>query len=129
MKALPFLLIAALPALSQPLSIHWEELTAADFTKALVQSQTTCTLPFGIVEKHGPSAPLGTDPKGDAAPGDDLVALFAVKDGSNVSLRVDAVLARDAGENQPPVVNAGANQTITLPAARRMTACPILRAS
>ena len=61
-------------------------------------------------------APLGTDPSGDAVAGDDLVALFGVKDGANVSLRVDAVLARDAGANQQPVVNAGPNQTITLPA-------------
>ena len=62
MKAFPFLaLLAALPVLCQTYAVHWDELTAADFTKALVQSRTTCTLPFGIVEKHGPSGPLGTD--------------------------------------------------------------------
>jgi len=43
------------------LSVHWEELTAADFRAAIVQSQGTCLLPFGIVEKHGPHLPLGTD--------------------------------------------------------------------
>ena len=43
------------------LSAHWEELTAADFAKAIQQSQGTCLLPFGILEKHGPHLPLGTD--------------------------------------------------------------------
>ena len=49
------------PAFAQSLNVHWEELTASDFQKALVQSQSTCVLPFGIVEKHGPHLPLGTD--------------------------------------------------------------------
>jgi creatinine amidohydrolase len=52
---------AAGSALPQPLSVKWEELTAADFVKAIQQSQGTCLLPFGIVEKHGPQLPLGTD--------------------------------------------------------------------
>jgi creatinine amidohydrolase len=43
------------------LSVHWEELTAADFRRAIEQSQGTCLLPFGILEKHGPHLPLGTD--------------------------------------------------------------------
>ena len=43
------------------LSSHWEELTAADFRSAIQQSQGTCLLPFGILEKHGPHLPLGTD--------------------------------------------------------------------
>jgi creatinine amidohydrolase len=43
------------------LSVHWEELTAADFRSAIQQSQGTCVLPFGILEKHGPHLPLGTD--------------------------------------------------------------------
>ena len=34
---------------------------AADFVKAIDQSQGTCLLPFGILEKHGPQLPLGTD--------------------------------------------------------------------
>jgi creatinine amidohydrolase len=47
---------------TQPkLSAHWEELTAADFRSAIRQSQGTCVLPFGILEKHGPHLPLGTD--------------------------------------------------------------------
>jgi creatinine amidohydrolase len=43
------------------LSGHWEELTAADFREAIAQSKGTCLLPFGILEKHGPHLPLGTD--------------------------------------------------------------------
>ncbi|HUJ95751.1 MAG TPA: creatininase family protein [Terriglobales bacterium] len=43
------------------LSVHWEELTAADFRAAIQQAQGTCLLPFGILEKHGPHLPLGTD--------------------------------------------------------------------
>jgi len=43
------------------LSVHWEELTAADFQSAIEQSGGTCLLPFGILEKHGPHLPLGTD--------------------------------------------------------------------
>jgi creatinine amidohydrolase len=43
------------------LSPKWEELTAADFKQAIAQAQGTCLLPFGILEKHGPHLPLGTD--------------------------------------------------------------------
>ena len=43
------------------LSAKWEELTASDFRDAIQQSKGTCLLPFGILEKHGPHLPLGTD--------------------------------------------------------------------
>ncbi len=43
------------------LSVHWEELTAPDFVTAIHQSEGTCVLPFGILEKHGPHLPIGTD--------------------------------------------------------------------
>src|SRR6202163_981508 len=43
------------------LSFHWEELSAAEFRQAIEQSKSTCLLPFGILEKHGPQLPLGTD--------------------------------------------------------------------
>jgi creatinine amidohydrolase len=43
------------------LSVRWEELTAADFRSAIQKSGGTCLLPFGILEKHGPHLPLGTD--------------------------------------------------------------------
>ena len=43
------------------ISVHWEELTASDFREGIHRSQGTCVLPFGILEKHGPHLPLGTD--------------------------------------------------------------------
>jgi creatinine amidohydrolase len=47
--------------LPSKLSVHWEELTAADFREGIHRSLGTCLLPFGILEKHGPHLPLGTD--------------------------------------------------------------------
>jgi creatinine amidohydrolase len=43
------------------LSVHWEELTGPDFIEANNRAQGTCLLPFGIMEKHGPHMPLGTN--------------------------------------------------------------------
>jgi creatinine amidohydrolase len=55
-------LLGAAPSWTQTkLSVHWEELTASDFRSGIQQSQGTCLLPFGILEKHGPHLPLGTD--------------------------------------------------------------------
>ena len=56
------LVLLSLPAAAQQkLSAHWEELTAPDFVQAIARSGGTCLLPFGIIEKHGPHLPLGTD--------------------------------------------------------------------
>ena len=52
---------AQTPAAPGRLSVHWEELTAADFRDAITRAQNTCLLPFGIMEKHGPHLPLGND--------------------------------------------------------------------
>lgn len=43
------------------LPIGWEELTAPDFVKAVKLSESVCIIPMGVVEKHGPHLPLGTD--------------------------------------------------------------------
>jgi creatinine amidohydrolase len=56
-----FLCLISVAAFAQTLPVKWEELTAADFQKAIAKSQETCVLPFGIIEKHGPQLPLGTD--------------------------------------------------------------------
>jgi creatinine amidohydrolase len=57
-----FLLLGVIPVRAQSkLSVKWEELTAEDFRTAIQQSKGTCLLPFGILEKHGPHLPLGTD--------------------------------------------------------------------
>jgi creatinine amidohydrolase len=55
------LALAQAAAPQSKLSVHWEELTAADFREGIHRSQGTCLLPFGILEKHGPHLPLGTD--------------------------------------------------------------------
>ena len=43
------------------LSVHWEELSAAEFRDGIARAQGVCLLPFGILEKHGPHLPLGND--------------------------------------------------------------------
>ena len=56
------LFFASAPAQAQSKrSPKWEELTAADFRDAIGEAHGTCLLPFGILEKHGPHLPLGTD--------------------------------------------------------------------
>ena len=49
------------PVAPARLSVHWEELTAADFRTAITRAQGACLLPIGIMEKHGPHLPLGND--------------------------------------------------------------------
>jgi creatinine amidohydrolase len=46
---------------AESLSVQWEELTSADFVKAIQKSEGTCLLPIGIMEKHGLHLPLGND--------------------------------------------------------------------
>src|SRR3954471_18217223 len=58
--ALVALLLAA-PALAQELPARWDELAASDWKAALERSKGTCILPIGILEKHGPHAPIGSD--------------------------------------------------------------------
>ena len=60
-RALLMLLVVAGSSAAQGLSTKWEELTGPDFVQALQASKGTCALPFGVIEKHGPSGPLGTD--------------------------------------------------------------------
>ena len=46
---------------AQDLPFRLEELTAPDFVKAVEKSSKTCIIPIGVMEKHGPQLPLGTD--------------------------------------------------------------------
>jgi creatinine amidohydrolase len=48
-------------AFAQDIPARWDELVASDFPKALEKSSKTCILPIGILEKHGPHSPIGTD--------------------------------------------------------------------
>jgi creatinine amidohydrolase len=59
--ALVALAIAASGAAAQDLPARWDELTASDWPKAIERSAATCILPIGILEKHGPHAPIGSD--------------------------------------------------------------------
>jgi creatinine amidohydrolase len=60
-KSLLILSFSTTLASAQSFNVKWEELTAADFQLAMKRAQNTCVLPFGIIEKHGPHLPLGTD--------------------------------------------------------------------
>jgi creatinine amidohydrolase len=57
---LAFLLLSA-SAAAQELPSRWDELTAADWPKAQERAAYTCVLPIGILEKHGPHLPMGSD--------------------------------------------------------------------
>ena len=52
---------AANTTVAQPLHSRWDELTASDWSRALKESNQTCILPIGILEKHGPHVPIGSD--------------------------------------------------------------------
>ena len=54
-------LALAAAASAQELPYRWDELTAADWPRALERSARTVILPIGILEKHGPHAPIGSD--------------------------------------------------------------------
>lgn len=56
-----FALLLPLFNYSQLLPSRWDELTASDWELALKESNYTCILPIGILEKHGPHGPLGSD--------------------------------------------------------------------
>ena len=54
-------LVFASSVFSQEIPFRFEELTAPDFVKAVEKSAKTCIIPIGVMEKHGPHLPLGTD--------------------------------------------------------------------
>jgi len=57
-----FILVACVFGVhAQSLPSFWEELTASDFPLAVKQAQGVCVVPLGVIEKHGPHLPLGTD--------------------------------------------------------------------
>ena len=49
------------PDQATALPFKYEELNAVQFKDALEKSAATCIIPLGILEKHGPHLPLGTD--------------------------------------------------------------------
>lgn len=64
MKKLLYTVIALVftgVSVAQEIPFRYEELTAPDFVKAVEKSAKTCIIPIGVMEKHGPHLPLGTD--------------------------------------------------------------------
>lgn len=61
MRILAVLLLISVNVLSQEIPSKWEELTASDWPEAMERSSKTIILPIGILEKHGPHAPMGSD--------------------------------------------------------------------
>ncbi|MEX6689819.1 creatininase family protein [Danxiaibacter flavus] len=59
--ALGFVILMSQQATAQKLPARWDEITAADWDNALTKSNKTCILPIGILEKHGPHVPMGSD--------------------------------------------------------------------
>ncbi len=61
LKILFFFLLVSIETMAQEIPFRWDELTAGEWPKALEKSAHTCILPIGILEKHGPHAPIGSD--------------------------------------------------------------------
>lgn len=55
------LFVAAMKTEAGNLSVKMEELNALQFKEAVAKSSKTVILPIGVLEKHGPHMPLGTD--------------------------------------------------------------------
>jgi creatinine amidohydrolase len=53
--------MAAFNAGAQNLPVKWEEILAGDWDKVLEKSGRTVIWPMGVMEKHGPHLPIGTD--------------------------------------------------------------------
>lgn len=60
-KIIVLFVLASYTVVSQNMHARWDELTAGDWAAALERSSQTCILPIGILEKHGPHAPIGSD--------------------------------------------------------------------
>ena len=61
MKLFIFFTLLCPYSVAQNIPSRWDELIASDWPKAMTQSNKTCILPIGILEKHGPQAPIGSD--------------------------------------------------------------------
>lgn len=61
MRTVLALLLLCTSAAAQQLPSRWDELTASDWPRAQERAAYTCILPIGILEKHGPHLPMGSD--------------------------------------------------------------------
>lgn len=55
------LFMAVFTAGAQNLPVKWEEILASDWDEVLEKSNHTVIWPMGVMEKHGPHLPLGSD--------------------------------------------------------------------
>ena len=53
--------LIGLRSAAQNLPVRYEELSAVQFADAVKKSSETVIIPIGVLEKHGPHMPLGTD--------------------------------------------------------------------
>lgn len=58
---LAMILFAGINSHAQNLPIKMEDLSALEFKEAVKKSSKTVIIPIGVLEKHGPHMPLGTD--------------------------------------------------------------------
>jgi len=56
-----YFLFYTLHIFGQDIPSRWDEITFSDWESALIKSNKTCILPIGILEKHGPGVPIGSD--------------------------------------------------------------------
>lgn len=57
----PIVLLSAQSGNNSKISYKMEELTSPEFVTAVAKGGGVCVIPLGIIEKHGPHLPLGTD--------------------------------------------------------------------
>ncbi|MEI6285745.1 MAG: creatininase family protein [Bacillota bacterium] len=57
----------------------WEELNSHDFAECVKRANGTCVIPLGVVEKHGPHLPVGTD-------------VFVVREVAAMAARIEPVV-------------------------------------
>jgi creatinine amidohydrolase len=54
-------LLVAQQGTQSTISFKMEELSSPQYVRAVVQAGNVCVVPLGIIEKHGPHLPIGTD--------------------------------------------------------------------
>ncbi len=124
----PWLVVLAAGALlalgARRLRAHPHHSTLAAFVVLIAVSglvwAATVTLDGNVGDWSG-LLPKAGNPKGSAPVDANIVAVFVQADGTNLYFRIDADVRVDAAVNAAPVVSAGADQTITLPATASLT--------
>ena len=122
LAALIALLVAVTVALRlrRPASSRLVTVLMASIVISTLAWAATVTRDGNVGDWIGVNAAV-TDASGDAPANADMLAVFQQQDANNLYIRIDADVRLDTPANLAPVVNAGANQTITLPATANLT--------